>query len=266
MSEPIEISREECPPKAVVIGASSGIGRGLSKTLAEAGYVVGLTARRTELLNSLQGEIPSKTFVRVIDLHNIPVSVQWVDELVRDMGGLDLMVINAGINHCDDELSWAGEYETVQINAVAFMALADWAFHYFRRQNSGHLVGISSIAGLRGSGLKPAYAASKAFVSNYLAGLRQRLSHTPVCVTDIRPGYVDTAILQNKSHVFWMASCEKAAGQIYGAIRRKRKVAYITKRWGMAALAYRFVPDALYDWFYRNVLAREVRSCHEGKG
>ncbi len=247
-------------PKAIVIGASSGIGRALAKVLAASGYEVGLTARRVELLESLAREIPSKTYVRAIDLRNLPVTVQAVEELIREMGGLDLMVVNSGVNHCGDHLEWDGEYETAQINAVGFMAMADLAVPYFLHQNSGHLVGISSVAALRGSGASPAYAASKAYMSNYLAGLRQRLSRTPIRVTDIRPGYVDTAILENKSRVFWMASCEKAAAQIYEAIRKRKKVAYITKRWVLAAAVFRWAPDWLYDWAYWKITERDRRS------
>src|SRR3546814_6308751 len=90
-------------------------------------------------------------------------------------------------------------------------------------QGTGHLVAISSIAGLRGGGDAPAYNASKAFVSNYMEGLRQNMARRglPIATTDVRPGFVDTAMAKGDG-LFWVASPEKAANQNYGAIRARK--------------------------------------------
>ncbi len=108
-------------------------------------------------------------------------------------------------------------------------------------------MGISSLAALRGNSLAPAYNASKAFVSTYLQGLRYKVARLglPITITDIQPGFVDTAMAQSPS-LFWVASPEKAAGQIYEAIRRKRKQATITKRWRLFAWFLKLAPD----WFF----------------
>jgi short-subunit dehydrogenase len=99
--------------------------------------------------------------------------------------------------------------------------------NYFKKQGHGHLVNISSIAGLIGNGEAPSYNATKAFQINYLEGLRLNAykSRVNIHVTDVRPGFVDTDMAKGDG-LFWVAPVEKAAQQIFTAIKRKRKVYY----------------------------------------
>src|SRR5674536_231192 len=92
-------------------------------------------------------------------------------------------------------------------------------------------VGISSIAALRGQRSAPAYSASKAFVCNYLEGLRHSAikSRKPIFITDVQPGFVKTPMSRG-NNLFWISTAEKAASQIYDAIVKKKKHVYITKR------------------------------------
>jgi short-subunit dehydrogenase len=108
------------------------------------------------------------------------------------------------------------------------------------------LVAISSVAALIGSRQAPAYSASKAFVSNYLEGLRgvMRNLRLPITITDIRAGFVDTVMAQG-SGIFWMASREKAARQIYHAITKKRAHIYVTRRWRLIAWLFKIIPHSL---------------------
>lgn len=239
-----------CPRKAIIIGASSGIGRALAKVLAREGYEVGLAARRLERLRELQTEIPSRTWTKMIDVRNPEETALRVNELIAEMGGLDLAVINAGVSIPNPDLELAPELDTVRTNVEGFVAAANAAVRHFLRQKSGHLVGISSIAALYASGNSPAYCASKSFVSNYLAGLGQRLSRTRVRVTDIRPGFVDTPMVRGRPHVFWAAPAGKAAEQIFQAIQKNKRAAYVTKRWALAAFLIRCVPAPVFNWFY----------------
>lgn len=113
---------------------------------------------------------------------------------------------------------------------------------------SGQLVGISSIAAIRGDGDAPAYSASKAFVSNYMEGLRKKVTKLGliITVTDIQAGFVDTAMAKGDG-LFWVASPQKAAQQIYNAIERKRKHVYITKRWRLVGWLMKAMPAFIYD-------------------
>ena len=115
------------------------------------------------------------------------------------------------------------------------------------RQRGGHLVVISSVGGLRGSGAAPAYNASKAYQINYAEGLRQRVAKSglPVTITDIRPGLVDTAMAKGEG-LFWVQPVAKTVRQILPAVERRRHVAVVTRRWRIAAWLLRHLPESLY--------------------
>ena len=163
------------------------------------------------------------------------------------MNGVDLIVISAGTGSGDPGLPWDKEKATLETNVMGFTAMANVAYHHFNQKGSGHLVGISSIAAIRGGGA-PAYYASKAFESNYLQSLRYVISRSKasITVTDIQPGFVDTAMAKAENR-FWVASPQKAATQIYEAIKRKKKHAYITKRWRLIGWLLKLMPESIYN-------------------
>ena len=235
--------------KAIIIGATSGIGRELAKVLSADGYIVGLTGRRLHLLEQLEEELPNQAYIRWMDVSDESASND-LQMLIDEMQGVDLVILNAGTGSIDPSLPWEKEKVTIETNVLGFAALANVAYHHFNQKGSGHLVGVSSISGIRGGGGAPAYSASKAFVSNYLQGLRYIVekSGKNITVTDIQPGFVDTAMAQG-DHVFWSAPTQKAAAQIYRAIRKKKNHAYITKRWRLIAWALKVMPDGCYNKF-----------------
>jgi short-subunit dehydrogenase len=233
--------------RAIVIGASSGIGRELAVILAQNGYSIGLAGRRLHLLEELKNILPGPAFSKQMDIVDHAAAMQRVEDLVDEMGGLDLIIISAGIGFINPDLNWLEEKQTIDVNVAGFAAVANVAFRHFVKAGRGHLVGISSIAAIRGSREAPAYNASKAFMSNYLEGLRNRAikASLPIAVTDIQPGFVDTNMAKGEG-LFWVAPPQKAARQIYEAIQRKARRAYVTKRWGLIAWLLKVLPDALY--------------------
>ena len=233
--------------KAIIIGATSGIGRELAKILSLNNYVVGMAGRRTELLSNLQKEIPG-SYIKRIDVAESEEAITLLKELIQEMGGMDLIVISSGVGFINPELDWKQEKETIDVNISGFATIANAAFKYFSNQGLGHIVGISSIAAIRGSGEAPAYNASKAFVSNYLEGLRQKASKSGIAiiVTEIQPGFVNTAMAKGEG-LFWVSPPEKAARQIFKAINNKKKHAYITKRWRIIAWLLKVIPDWIYN-------------------
>jgi short-subunit dehydrogenase len=134
-------------------------------------------------------------------------------------------------------------------NILGAVNIYGLAYNLFKKQGFGHLVGISSVAGLRGNRHVPAYFASKAFQNNYLESLwmKAKRSKSKIYVTDVAPGFVDTKMALGDT--FGMASVDKAAKQIQRAIQRKRKKVYITKRWSYIALFMRFAPASLINKF-----------------
>ncbi len=234
--------------RAIVVGATSGIGRGIAKILVEHGYKVGITGRRTHLLNEIWNENTDLYIPRTFDVTDLSEISLNLKNLVLDLGGLDLLIISSGTGYISEKLDFSIEKKTVDVNVIGFTAVADWTYNYFEKQKYGHLVAISSVAGIRGNRFAPAYSASKAYQMNYMQGLRQRTAKLkmPLYITDIRPGFVDTAMAQSE-YLFWVSSVDKAAKQIFMAIRAKRKVAYITKRWILIALIMKLLPSWIYN-------------------
>ena len=230
--------------KAIIIGASSGIGAALVDSLVNDGYVVGITARREELLMEIQKKFPDRIFYKVMDVQQTDKIEQICEDLIQTIGGLDLMIISAGIGHLNKSLDFEISHDVVKTNVGGFTCVANWSMNYFQKQGHGHLANISSIAGLLGNGIAPSYNATKAYQINYFNGLRKKVKKLKlrIALTDIRPGFVDTAILKGNG-LFWIAPVDKAAKQIYAAIRKKKKRVYITKRWALIALIIRLKPS-----------------------
>jgi short-subunit dehydrogenase len=234
--------------KAIIIGATSGIGKDLSEVLLREGYTVGRAGRRIHLLNELKEKYSNRVFLKLIDVSQTAQAMDALDRLILEMEGVDVVVISAGVGFINEDLQWSPERETIDVNVTGFAAVTNVAMHYFLSKGSGHLVGISSLAALRGSSVAPAYSASKAFVSNYLEGMRKKVAQSglSITVTEIQPGYVDTAMAKGDGK-FWVASPREAAKQIYDAIRRKKKHAYVTKRWRLIAWLLKIMPDFLHN-------------------
>ena len=127
------------------------------------------------------------------------------------------------------------------------MEIINIALNYFLKQKKGQIAVTSSIASIRGNSLTPAYNASKAYVSSYIEGLSIKMykQKLPIYLTDIQPGFVDTAMAQGNG-TFWVAPVEKAAKQIYKAIKNKKRRVYVTKRWWIIAQILKIVPYCIY--------------------
>lgn len=221
---------------------------GLATLLVENGYVVGITGRRLEILDELKREHPNSIVTKAFDITETTSSVVKLDALTTELGGLDLLVISSGTGDLNANLDFAIEKRTIDTNVLGFTCVADWAFHYFEQQKAGHLVAISSVAGLRGSRQAPSYNASKAFQINYLEALRQKAAflNIPIYVTDIRPGFVDTDMAKGEGQ-FWVASVDKAARQIFDAIKGQKQVVYVTRRWRLIAAILNRIPRIVYN-------------------
>ena len=234
--------------KAIIMGASSGMGKELAKILSGKDYIVGLAARRTDLLKELQKELSNKSLIKQIDISKPEDAEIKFKEMIREMGGVDLVFISSGHGDLNSKLKWPIEKATIDVNVTGFALIAGIALQHFLERGSGHLVGISSIAALRGQRSAPAYAASKAFVSNYLEGLRHIAikSRKPIFITDVQPGFVKTPMSRG-NNLFWISTVQKATSQIYDAIVKKKNHAYITKRWRIVAWIMKIVPDWIYN-------------------
>jgi short-subunit dehydrogenase len=234
--------------KAIIVGATSGIGKGLAQKLANENYIVGITGRRTGLLDELKSEKPNSFYTKPFDITDTNKIVENLENLTKELGGLDLLILSSGTGDLNEKLDYEIEKRTIETNVIGFTCIANWAFNYFEYQKAGHLVAISSVGGLRGSGIAPSYNASKAYQINYLEGLRQKANKlkNQIFVTDIRPGFVDTAMAKGEGQ-FWVASVDKATNQIFDAIRKKKKIVYVTRRWKLIGVILKRIPRQIYD-------------------
>lgn len=244
----------EPQPAAIVVGASSGIGAALVRELIGNGYHVAAIARREARLNELCDEVNSETsngarafpyIHNVTHYDEIPALFQ---QIAADMGGINLVVYVAAVQPAmaPNEYNFEKDQAMIKTNLLGAMAWLGQAAHYFEQAKGGHIAGISSIAGDRGRRLNPGYNASKAGLDTYLEGLRNRLSQHGVTVTTIKPGFVDTILLENAPKTFWVISPEKAARLIYKAIKGRKQLVYAPGRWRLVSLVIRNIPSFIF--------------------
>lgn len=228
--------------RIVIIGGTSGIGRALASIYLEAGNRVGIAGRRLNLLEEMKNIHPEHTCTKQIDVCDLDTLFFRLEELVAQLGGMDLLIISSGTGELNPSLDFEQERPTIETNVLGFTAVADWGYRYFEQQGSGHMAAMTSLGALTGEGTAPAYGASKAYQVIYLDALRNRASKSKarIAITDIRPGFVNTDMAKGDG-LFWVAPVDKAARQIEAAIRRRRNVAYITKRWRLIGFALRLL-------------------------
>ena len=234
---------------AIVIGASSGIGFALTRALLERSFVVGACSRRLEPLQILQQKFPQeRCLLRRMDVTEIAEASCTLEVLIGQLSDVQLIILNAGVGHLNPDLDWNLDQEIIRTNVLGFTALARVATKYFEQRGDGRLVAVSSIGALRGSRHATSYAASKAYISNYLEGLNQRFVHAGlrIVATDVQPGFVDTLMSRQLPRRFWVATPEKAAEQILDAAEKRRRQVFITRRWTSVGWLLKRMPRSLY--------------------
>lgn len=232
--------------KIIIIGATSGIGRGLAELFVKKECHVGIVGRRENLLREIHSQ-SENYFYSICDITQSYETIKKLDKLIDEMGGMDILIVSSGVGELNPSLDYLLEEPTVLTNVLGFTNIACWAFNYFEKQKSGHLVIISSVGGIRGSSVSPAYNASKSYQINYTEGLIQKAAKLPfsIHITDIRPGFIDTAMAKGDG-LFWVISINKAVNQIYKAIQKKKKIVYVSKRWKLVSILLKLLPSFIY--------------------
>ncbi|MEP6747531.1 MAG: SDR family NAD(P)-dependent oxidoreductase [Bacteroidota bacterium] len=235
--------------KVIIVGASSGIGKELAILYAQAGCRVGISGRRAKLLDELKDRFPSQVEIAVFDVMGAD-NVLFVQQLIQKLGGLDLLIYNAGYGEVSENPDWQIDKTTVLTNVNGFVEIANFVFTYFKDQGYGQIAATSSIASLAGNHFAPAYSASKAFMSNYMEGLflKAKKLKLRIAITDIQPGFVKTKMAKGPGR-FWEAPASKAAKQMMDAIEAKKFRVYVTKRWWLIAQLIKILPG----WLYRKM-------------
>lgn len=236
--------------KGIVVGASSGMGNEVARLLLEDGWTLGLAARRTEPLEALARENPGRVFVKKIDVMSSDAA-ELLQELIDDMGGIDLYFHAAGVGWQNHKLDDGKEMTTVETNGLGFTRLVGVAYRFFASKGKGHIAVISSIAGTKGLGVAPAYSATKAFQNVYIQALEQQanMRHLDIRFTDIRPGFVRTALLSDGTSYPLLMNPKKVAKEIVSSIYKGRHVRVIDWRYRMLTFFWRLLPG----WLWRRL-------------
>ena len=232
--------------RAIIVGASSGIGQRLARLLLHDGWYLGVAARREAPLALLAKEFPGQVVWRCLDVTDTQAAGQ-LEQLVKDTGGMDLFLYASGVGMINSNLDPEPEEVTLRTNALGFTRMVGAAYRYFARYGRGHIAVITSIAGIRGLGPSPSYSATKALQSSYLEALEQQ-SHVrglKIRFTDIRPGFIDTPLLHGDKFPHTL-SADKASRSILKAIYCNRNVAYIDGFWHVVVMLMRLIPRALW--------------------
>ena len=239
--------------RALIIGASSGMGAALARRLAREGYVLGLVARRKNLLSALSAEInktagATRALAYVHDVHNHEEIPDLLRKIVSDLGGLDLVIYASGVNFPPglQSYNFKGDREMLEVNLVGAFAWLNPIAEMFQAAGAGHIVGISSVAGDRGRVGNPGYNASKAGFTSYLESLRNRLTRRGVSVLTVKAGFVKTDMLKAAQKVMFPITAEKAADDIYRAIRGRKQQIYTPWFWTWVMLAIRNIPSFIF--------------------
>lgn len=236
--------------KAVVMGASSGIGMEVAKLLLADGWIIGVAARRTDLLEQLKDTAPERVVMETIDV-NADGADDMLLSLIVTLGGMDLFFYAPGIGWQNPTLEPDKENNTVTTNALGFTRMVGTAFRYMATHGGGHIAAVTSIAGTKGLGPAPAYSATKAFQNTYLQALEQQANARKLNIrfTDLRPGFVDTALLGDGNRYPMLLRKEDVAYETVEAIRHHKHIWVIDWRWRILTALWRRIPR----WVWRRL-------------
>ena len=228
--------------KAIIVGASSGIGLEVARLFIQRGWTVGVAARRLDLLQTIGAADVEQVDVTSAD------APEKLMQLVDRLGGMDLFFYASGIGKQNRELTPDIELATVETNGLGFTRMIGCAYRYFAQQGRGHIAAITSIAGTKGLGPAPAYSATKAMQNVYLQALEQQANARKLDIrfTDIRPGFVDTALLSGTFHYPMMLKPQAVAREIVSAIEHHKHIRVIDWKYRILTAVWRRIPRCIW--------------------
>ncbi len=234
---------------AVVIGASSGIGEAIARQLATEGADVAIVGRRADELQRVVQTNPARLRPYVHDVRHYDETPALFERIVADLGGLDTLVYAAGVlpKIVESEYTFGKDRAMIEVNVIGAMAWMNLAAARFEAARAGTIMGISSVAGVRGRRGNPAYGTSKAALTTYLEALRNRCARYGVNVVTIKPGFVDTAMIRGAQGLFWVVSADAAARASLNLGRKGTSASgFVPARWALVALIVRSIPSFIF--------------------
>lgn len=233
--------------RAVIMGATSGIGYEVARLLLSEGWKLGLAGRREENLRKLQSEFPGQVCIKAIDVKDEDAG-NALFSLIDELGGMDMYFHSSGIGYQNANLDADIELNTLETNGTGFTRMVGAAFRYFRDKGKGHIAVISSIAGTKGLGIAAAYSATKRFQNTYIDALEQLASMKKIDIrfTDIRPGFVATNLLNDGKKYPMLMKTDYTARLIVKALNRKKRIAVIDWKYRILVFFWRLIPRCVW--------------------
>ena len=238
--------------RALIIGATSAIAEATARRLAERHAALYLVGRNPQRLTAIAADLrirgATQCDCETLDLNDVTAHESMLDHAIAALGPLDIVLIAHGT--LDDQAACEASVErtlqAISTNALSVVALCTRLAPRFATQRSGTLAVISSVAGERGRASNYVYGCSKALVSTYLSGLRQRMHRTGVQVLTIKPGFVDTPMTAQFAKGPLWVSPERVAAGILRAIDRRADVAYVPSFWRSIMWIIRVIPERVF--------------------
>jgi len=240
--------------KVIITGASTGIGRAIAIELAKGGAQLGLIARREELLLELVNEIQTlggKAFYRVADISERKETLIGISELVNCMGGIDILIANAGVGAPTtiQPFNVETQEKMIKVNLLGVIYCIEAILQTMLASEKGQIVAISSLAGFKGLPGESGYTASKAGLNTFMEGMRIQLRPKNIFVSTICPGFIKTPMTEvnNEEDMPWLMDAETAAKIIIKAIQRKTKVLRFPWQTSLLMRITGWLPDWLIE-------------------
>ncbi|MDR2914334.1 MAG: SDR family NAD(P)-dependent oxidoreductase [Tannerella sp.] len=220
--------------KVIVLGATSGIGHDVALCMLQRGWLLGIAGRREDLLEELREKYPENIVAYPIDVMKEDAA-ERLTHLIELRGGMDLFFLASGTGRQNPGLNEDIEIRTAETNVTGFIRVVTAAYRYFET---------------KGLGSAPAYSATKRFQNTYIDALAQLacIKNTNIRFTDIRPGFVDTALLNTKDHRYPMLMRSDAvAGIIIRALDKEKRVVIIDWRYRILVFFWKLIPRWLWE-------------------
>lgn len=238
--------------RILVLGATSGIAEATCKIWANAGASMFLIARNADKLAVVAANLKVRGAARVgtlvADLDDTTGHPALLEQAISNLGGIDVAYIAYGVmgNQSAAEENFEAAAGILHTNFISTVSLLTWLSNYCTKRRAGVLAVISSVAGDRGRKTNYLYGASKAGLSTFLDGLRNRIDRQGVTVLTIKPGPVKTAMTSGMAGSEKFADVDKVAASIVKAIDARKDTLYVPFQWGLIMFVIRHIPERIF--------------------
>ena len=239
--------------KAIIIGATSGIGRAVAIRLLEKGWTVGISGRRSDALEDIASRY-ERAVPQQMDI-TTPDAVSTLDSLLELVGPPDLFLHVSGVGYQNPALDEDRELLMVRTNCEGMVRIVTHFINYvkssgeYSNERKAQIGVVTSVAGTAGLGVAPAYSATKKMQSTYLSALSQlvRMERLPVCLSDIRPGFVATEFLNPEKKYPMMITVDDAATHILKGLVRKKRIIIFDWKFKCLTFIWKLIPRPIWE-------------------